>query len=187
MKDNTEKPDMQNKENSSVATDTDESSAAAPLTQEQIDALKEKAAKADEYWARLLREAADFENFKKRATREKDEAKKYANESLLQSLIPIVDNFDMALSAASGDKVNVESLKQGISMVQGLLKKTLNDAGLEEIDASGKKFDPTFHEAVSQQETADVPEGQVVQQIRKGYKFRERLLRPASVIVAKKP
>ncbi|HWI59955.1 MAG TPA: nucleotide exchange factor GrpE, partial [Bacillota bacterium] len=67
------------------------------------------------------------------------------------------------------------------------LKNTLVEAGLEEIDANGKPFDPNFHEALSQKETTEVPEGQVVQQLRKGYKLRERLLRPASVIVAKHP
>ena len=72
-------------------------------------------------------------------------------------------------------------------MIQQQLKGALTESGLEELDASGKPFDPTFHEAVSQQESDKVPEGQVLQQIRKGYKFRERLLRPSAVIVAKKP
>ena len=72
-------------------------------------------------------------------------------------------------------------------MVYNQLKSALTDAGLEEIDARGKPFDPNLHEAVSQQESADVPEGHVAQQIRKGYKYRQRLVRPAGVIVAKKP
>ena len=72
-------------------------------------------------------------------------------------------------------------------MVYNQLKSALADAGLEEIDARGKVFDPNLHEAVSQQESAEVPEGEVIQQIRKGYKFRNRLVRPAGVIVAKKP
>jgi molecular chaperone GrpE len=78
-------------------------------------------------------------------------------------------------------------LQAGIAMIQQQLKGVLAEAGLEEIDANGKPFDPTLHEAVSQLETADAPEGQVVQQIRKGYKLRDRLLRPAAVVVAKKP
>ena len=72
-------------------------------------------------------------------------------------------------------------------MIQQQLKAALTEAGLEEVDATGKHFDPRFHEAISQQETAEVPEGQVLQQVRKGYKLRDRLLRPASVIVAQKP
>jgi molecular chaperone GrpE len=81
----------------------------------------------------------------------------------------------------------VQSLQTGISMVHQQLKNALTEAGLEEVDATGKRFDPNLHEAVSQQESAEVPEGHVVQQLRKGYKLRERLLRPASVIVAKAP
>ena len=90
-----------------------------------------------------------------------------------------------AAQTTQGDKL--AALQTGIAMIQQQLKSLLVDAGLEEIDATGKTFDPTFHEAVSQQETDSNPEGQVIQQIRKGYKFRERLLRPAAVTVAKKP
>ena len=160
----------------------------ASVTPEQLEELKERAAKADEHWDRLLRTTADFDNFKKRAARERTEAIQFANAALLQKLLPVLDSFEMALAAAQAAKdEKTTSLQTGISMVQSQIKNILMESGLEEIDASGKPFDPAQHEAVSQQETADVPEGQVVQQIRKGYKLRERLLRPAAVIVAKKP
>jgi molecular chaperone GrpE len=158
------------------------------LSPEQIEDLKFRAAKADENWDRLLRTTADFDNFKKRAAREKIEAAQYASFSLLQKLLPVLDNFEMALTAAQtaqGDKL--ASLQSGVAMIQQQLKSALADTGLEEIDAAGKPFDPTLHEAVSQQETADVPEDHVAQQLRKGYKFKDRLLRAATVIVAKKP
>jgi molecular chaperone GrpE len=158
------------------------------LTVEQLEELKQRAAKADESWERLLRTTADFDNFKKRAAREKQDAIKYANESLLQKLIPILDNFEMALAAAQSTQNDAaQSLQAGVNMISQQLKTVLTETGLEEIDATGKTFDPNFHEAVSQQETAEVPEGQVVQQLRKGYKLRDRLLRPATVIVAKTP
>jgi len=160
--------------------------APGPLTPAQIDELKERAAKADEYRERLLREAADFENYKKRAARERQDAVTFANESLLQKLMPVLDTFEMALAAAS-DGAAAQSLQAGVLMVYNQLKSALADAGLEEIDARGKVFDHNLHEAVSQQESAEVPEGSVMQQIRKGYKFRNRLVRPAGVIVAKKP
>lgn len=166
----------------------DADATAPELSPEQMVELQSRAAKADENWERLLRVTADFENFKKRAARERTEAAQFANASLLQKLIPILDNFEMAQAAAQtaqGDKL--ASLQTGIAMIQQQFKGALLEAGLEELDASGKIFDPTFHEAVSQQETDSVPEGHVVQQIRKGYKLRERLLRPAAVIVAKKP
>jgi molecular chaperone GrpE len=94
----------------------------------------------------------------------------------------------MALAAAQtapGEKTS--ALQSGVAMIQSQLKSILTEAGLEEIDATGKPFDPTFHEAVSQQETEAVPEDHVAQQLRKGYKLKERLLRPATVVVAKKP
>jgi molecular chaperone GrpE len=158
------------------------------LTAEQLDELKQRAAKADENWGRLLRTTADFDNFKKRAAREKQEAIKFANETLLQKLIPVLDAFDMALAAAQNAQTEAaQSLQTGVKMVQQQLRNALLEAGLEEVDAAGKPFDPNLHEAVSQRETADLPEGQVVQQMRKGYRLRERLLRPASVIVSKHP
>ncbi len=160
----------------------------ATLTPDQLRELRERAAKADEHWDRLLRTTADFDNFKKRAAREKQDAVKYANQDLLQKLIPVLDNFDMAQAATQTKEAGApQSLQAGISMVYQLLKKVLHEAGLEEVDATGQPFDPSLHEAVSQQEAAEVPEGHVFRQLRKGYKLRDRLLRPAGVIVAKQP
>jgi len=165
-----------------------ESGPEQPLTEEQFQQIKAQAAKADEYWNQLLRTAADLDNYKKRAAREKQEAIKHANESLLGKVIPVLDNFEMALAAASSTNAeSADSLQQGVSMIQQQLKQALADAGLEEINATGQPFDPNYHEAVSQQESTEVPEGHVLQQLRKGYKLRERLLRPATVVVAKAP
>lgn len=157
------------------------------LTPEELSQLKDQASKATENWDRLLRLTADFDNYKKRAAREKQDAIKYANQDLLAKLIPVLDTFEMALTAASTDSGSAQSLRAGITMIQTQLKNTLVEAGLEEIDAAGKAFDPNFHEAVAQKETGDVPEGHVVQQMRKGYKFRDRLVRAATVVVATKP
>jgi len=157
-----------------------------PLT--EIEELRAKAAKADEHWERLLRQAADFENFKKRAARDRQDAIRFANEGLLAKLIPILDNFDMAMAAANNAQAGAaEALKVGVNMIHSQFKAALMEAGLEELNATGQIFDPNWQEAVSHQESADVPEGQVLQQLRMGYKFRERLLRPATVIVAKQP
>jgi len=159
---------------------------ATTITPEQLEELKQRAAKADENWDRLLRTTADFENFKKRAVRERQESVKYANESLLEKLIPSLDAFDMAMAATRNNGSGaLQSLQTGINMVYQQLKSALTDAGLEEIDAAGKPFDPNLHEAISQKEAPDVPEGQVVEQLRKGYKLRDRLLRPATVVVAR--
>jgi len=160
----------------------------APSTADQIEELKAKAAKADEHWDRLLRTSADLENFKKRAARERQEAIRFANAALLEKLIPALDNFDMALAAANNPEGNpVESLKTGIAMIHSQLKSALAEAGLEEIDAANQSFDPNLHEAISHEESTDAPEGHVLRQLRKGYKLRDRLIRPASVVVARKP
>jgi molecular chaperone GrpE len=160
----------------------------ATLAPEQIESLKAKAAKADETWERLLRTTADFDNFKKRAAREKTEAVQFANAGLLQKLLPVLDNFEMALAAVEAVKEDkLSSLKSGVAMIQQQLRNALAETGLEEIDATGKLFDPTLHEAVSEQESSEVKEGHVLQQIRKGYRMKERLLRAAAVVVAKAP
>ncbi|MGA2174974.1 MAG: nucleotide exchange factor GrpE [Verrucomicrobiota bacterium] len=153
----------------------------------QIEQLRERAAKADEYWDRLLRQTADLENYKKRAARERQEGIAFANENLLVKLLPVLDAFEMALAAAATEPPAAASLQAGIALISQQLKSALAEAGLEEIEAAGKRFDPNVHEAVSQVETGEAPEGQVVRQVRKGYRFRHRLLRPAGVIVAKKP
>jgi molecular chaperone GrpE len=159
-----------------------------PPTPEELEDLKQRAAKADEHWERLLRTTADFDNYKKRAAREKQDAIRFANEGLLEKLVPVLDSFDMALAAAQSSQAEAsQSLKAGIGMVHQQLKSALANAGLEDIDATGKPFDPNLHEAVSQQESADLPEGQVLQQLRPGYKLKERLLRPATVVVSKRP
>jgi molecular chaperone GrpE len=157
-------------------------------TQEQIAEWRQQAAKAQEHWDRLVRVSADFDNFKKRAAREKQEAIRFANEGLITKLIPILDNFEMALDAANTTQGgSSEALATGVNMILSQLRSTLAEAGLEEINAAGQPFDPNWHEAVAQQPSAEIPEGNVLQQIRKGYKLKERLLRPASVIVAKQP
>jgi molecular chaperone GrpE len=178
-------------DNAAQGAETDEPLApvdVSTITPEQLEELKARAEKADDNWQRLLRTTADFDNFKKRAAREKQDAIRYANEGLLEKLVPVLDNFDAALSAAQTSSGNsAQSLQTGVAMIFQQLKKGLTESGLEEVDATGQAFDPNLHEAVSQQESKDVPEGHVLQQLRKGYKLRDRLLRPATVVVAKKP
>lgn len=154
---------------------------------EELLELRATAAKATENWDRYVRAVAELENFRKRAAREKQDAIRYANEALLNRLISVLDNFEMALAATGTANGSADSLKTGVAMISSQLKTTLAEAGLEEVDAAGQVFDPNWHEAVSQIESTEVPEGHVAQQIRKGYKFRDRLLRAATVIVARAP
>ena len=140
------------------------------------------------HWDRLLRTTADFDNFKKRAAREKQEAIKFANESLLEKLLPVLDNFDMALAAAQDSPTEAgQSLQAGVSMIYQQLKSVLAEAGLEEMDATGKPFDPNLHEAVSQQETRGCARRPGRAATPQRLQAARPALRPASVIVAKQP
>lgn len=130
-----------------------------------------------------LRSQADFENYKKRSAREKEDAIKYANTSLLDRLLPIIDNFDLGLSAARGEG-ETSPIYSGMSLVLKQLKDFLTDSGLQPIEAVGQKFDPNLHEAIAHQPSAEVPEGSVILQTRRGYRFKDRLLRPSSVVVS---
>ena len=164
---------------------------AAPVTLQNVSAenlaeLTAQAAKADEAWDRYVRAVAELENFRKRAARERTEAIQHANEGFIRKLLPVVDNFDMALAAA-GPGATMESFRTGVAMINSQFRQALAEAGVEEVNAAGQVFDPNFHEAVSQLESAEVPEGHVLHQVRKGYRLHGRLLRPASVVVAKAP
>ena len=131
-----------------------------------------------------LRSQADFENFRKRAAREKEDAIKFSNASFLERLIPILDNFELGLNAARAGAENSPIL-MGMDMVAKQLTDFLLGSGVEPVNGEGQPFDPNLHEAVAQEESATVPEGTVVRQLRRGYKLRERLLRPATVVVSK--
>lgn len=175
-------------QNSNEPAGNEEVEQGSTLTAGQVMELQDKAAKADELRDQLLRTIADMDNLRKRAAREKQDAIRFANESLLEKLVPVLDNFEMAmLATASAEGGSVDSLKTGVNMILNQFKNVVADSGLEVIEAQGKAFDPNLHEAVSHQESATVPEGHVLQQLRKGYKLKDRLLRPATVVVAKKP
>ena len=176
------------------AADQDEPTTAAEpveateLSLTEIEELRRQAAKAAEHWNSLLRATADFDNFKKRVARERQDLVKFAAEGLMQRLIPVLDNFEAALAAVSNAEGEAaKSLQTGVAMIHQQLRGALADSGLKEIDAAGQPFDPNFHEAVAQEASDSVPEGQVVRQLRRGYQLHDRLLRPATVIVSKKP
>ena len=133
---------------------------------------------------RLLRAQAEWDNSRKRIQREKEDAVRYAGEALLEKILPVLDNFEMGMQAAQ-TATDAKSISQGLEMVLKQFQQVLKDAGVETIDAVGHPFDPHRHEALGQHESDEHPEGHVVTQLRKGYKLKDRLLRAASVFVAK--
>jgi len=146
--------------------------------------LETKETEAKNYYERLLRQAAELENYKKRSARERDDAIRYANESLLKDLLPVVDNLERAIAHASGGG-NGKPLVEGVEMVLRGLTDVLAKHGVMPISAQGQPFDPTKHEAMTQVETDDHEPNSVVEELHKGYMLRDRLLRPALVSVAK--
>lgn len=139
----------------------------------------------DQLKDQLLRTVADFDNYRKRAAREKEEAIKFANESFLEQLLPVIDSFELGIEAATKHQSDHNAIVQGMQLAFNQLLNVLKQFGVETIHAEGELFNPHLHEAVSYQETETTSDGIVLQQLRKGYKFKERLLRPASVVVAK--
>jgi len=134
-----------------------------------------------------MRSQADFENYKRRCAREKDEAIKYANTSLLEKLVSIVDHFELGLEAARGEGGKKSPIYSGMSLVLKQLQDFLAENGLQPIDAIGQKFDHNLHEAIAHEPSDEVSEGVVIRQTRRGYRLKDRLLRPSAVVVSSGP
>lgn len=174
--------------------------AAAPLTPQDIEKLLAKVkileAQLEESFKRsrdtsdrlkdtherLLRSAAEFDNFKKRTLKEKEDVQKFGSEKLLKDLLPVMDNLERALDHA--EQHDLKSVVEGVRLVQKLFESTLSRYGVVGFSAVGKPFDPSVAEALMQQES-DEPPGTVVSEMARGYKLNERLIRPAAVVVAK--
>jgi molecular chaperone GrpE len=156
------------------------------VSNDLFQAALAQAAQAAELKDRLLRAQAEWDNSRKRILREKEEAVRYAGESFLERLLPVLDNFEMGMQAAKS-ATDAKAIAQGLEMVLAQFQQALRDAGVEVIDAVGHPFDPHRHEALGHHESHEHPEGHVLSQMRKGYKLKDRLLRAASVFVAKPP
>lgn len=175
---------------SSSETATEESagetSGENPLEQEvqqlrqQLEAAR---AEAEANYQRFLRAQADFENFRRRTRQEKEEWLKYASVPLIEALLPVLDNFERAIEAGRASDP-ASSLLQGIEMVYKQFKDALAAQGLEEIECLGQPFDPFQHEAVMREPSEEHPEGTVIGVLQKGYRVKDRVIRPAMVKVS---
>ena len=148
------------------------------------EALAAKTQEVERLQDRLLRLQAEFDNSKKRLAREKTEFLKFANESLLQELLPVLDNLERALASARAEGMPM-ALVDGIEMIVRLFLGTLEKFGVKTMEAAGKPFDPSLHQAVAQVETPDGTENLVVDEIQKGYMLEGRVLRAAMVRVSR--
>ncbi len=161
-----------------LVTDDQEADAAdrpSASTSSELDALNSK----------YLRLYADFENYRKRVNKDKEELVRYGNESLIYELLPVLDNLELALKHATGD-LNA-GLVQGVEVTLKELHRTLEKFGVTRIAAQGQPFDPAVHHAMSQVERADLPEKLVAEEFRAGYRYRDKVLRPSLVSVSTRP
>jgi molecular chaperone GrpE len=170
--------DIKERSTSSAAASADQSDTEDPMAGLQAD--------LDRFRDLAMRSQADFENYKKRCAREKEDAIKYANKDFLERLVAIVDHFELGLEAARGESEK-SPIFSGMSLVLKQLKDFLAENGLQPIEAVGQKFDPNLHEAIAHEPSNESPEGAVIRQTRRGYRFKDRLLRPSSVVVSSGP
>jgi len=154
----------------------------ADPTPELADEIVELRKERDSLQDRLLRQAAEFDNYRKRTDRERRESLDYAAADLLRDILPIIDDFERALQV---DAPGAESYRQGLEIIHRGLIELLRKRGVTPVEALGKDFDPHVHQAVSYEDAPDKREGEVIAEFRRGYKLGDRLLRPAMVKVAK--
>jgi molecular chaperone GrpE len=143
-----------------------------------------KEEEAKETYDRLLRVSADFENYKKRSSREMEDFRKYANQALLKEMLSVVDNLELAINSSNDGKKADQTLIEGLNLTLNEILRVFEKFNVKPIEAQGKSFDPAYHEAVLREETDDYPENSVISEFQKGYLIHDRLLRPAMVVVA---
>ncbi|MEJ2154392.1 MAG: nucleotide exchange factor GrpE [Desulfobacteraceae bacterium] len=168
-------------ESEMVAEEKDE----APSEVDLEERAKAAEQKCEEYYDRLLRASAEFDNYKKRTTREMRDVVRYANEKLFKEIINVVDNLERAIKSAEQEGKEDDPLLQGVRLTLNEVEKILERHKVEPIKSLGETFDPNFHQAMMQQESADHPANTVISEMQKGYKLHDRLLRPAMVVVSK--
>ena len=163
-------------------TEADQNKESEQSVTSELEKLKEE---KDDYYDRLLRASAEFDNYKKRANREMTELRKYANESLTRELLSVVDNLERAIMMSTENQTAVDSIVEGVDMTLKEILKILEKFYVTPLISMGEVFDPRFHQAVGQEESEDCPANSIIKELQKGYMIHDRLLRPAMVIVSK--
>ena len=154
-----------------------------PATADLEETVRRLEAEKRQLTDQLLRQQAEFENLRKRLSREKEEFLQYSLFDMVKALLPILDGFELALVSDGGG----EDYRKGVELIYQQLRSTLQKLGLEVMEVKGRKFDPHLHEAVAAIETDQYAEHQIVEELQRGYLFKQRVLRPAQVIISKHP
>jgi molecular chaperone GrpE len=174
-----EKDNKVNKTNNEIRNTNDEN---VSIPRHEYESLKSKCAEAED---KYLRAHAEFENAKKRLEKDKMDFVRFANESFVLDFLPIVDNLEIAEKHIKEAK-DFKGVREGVDMIQIQIQEFLKDIGITRIKTSGEKFDPNLHEAVETEESKDKADGLIVAELKPGYKFNGKLLRPASVKIVKR-
>ncbi len=179
--------DLKNEEDVEMSGSVDEEVAAEEISEEaeEITELEKTQLELEETRDKLLRLAAEFENFKKRMERERGLALKYAEESIIKELLPAIDNLERALEQGK-ETHNAEDLLAGVELTHKGLLTTLEKFEVASMDCVGDPFDPNHHEALAMEETDEMDPNSVLKEFQKGYTYKDRLIRPAKVVVSKK-
>lgn len=172
-------------EHQEQATEGQPNEASPERLQELEQELAEARQKAEENWNQFLRARAELENSRRRAERELEQAHKFGLEKFASELLGVRDSLEMGLAAASDPQADVAKLREGTELTLRMLAQVMEKFGIVQIDPQGQKFDPSKHEAMAAQETADQEPNTVLQVVQKGYALNDRLLRPAMVVVSK--
>jgi len=163
--------------------DRDKQAPAAPAEPSAVDPLRKLQAERDALYDRLARQQAEFENLRKRTEREKQDFREFALAETLRSMLPILDNFSLALRTQG----SADDLRKGVELIRKQMEDVLIKAGLQPIESVGQAFDPRLHDAIEMVESDAVADNHVLEELQRGYRFKERLLRPAMVRVARNP
>ena len=184
--DDVEKGPAEINEDTSTAEEPDAHEASdegsVETAEEKIASLEKE---SRENYDRYLRATAEFENYKKRTARETEDFRKYANETLLRELLPVVDNLERAILSAETNGAGSGSIVEGVDLTLKEILRIFEKFGVTPIDCLEKPFDPTYHQAVLQEESDRLPDNTVLKEFQKGYLITDRLLRPAMVVVSK--
>ncbi len=155
------------------------------LSADEIREMSARAAERDEFYDKFLRARAELENYRKRMQREKENIQDFAVIDLARALLPVLDDLDRALNAPR-DNRHVKHFLKGIKLIEAQLFKVLEDKGVKPVKALGEVFDPNLHEAVTVDAASDKPDNTVVEELQRGYIYKDKIVRPAKVKVAKK-
>ena len=172
-------------ENQTSQTPPEAESETKPVADDLTAKLQAAERQAEESYDRLLRASAEFDNYKKRTAREMQDVVKYATEKMAKELLVVVDNLERAIEAAGAGRTEEDPLVKGIHLTLSEVLKILERHKIQPVKALGEPFDPTFHQAMMQEEVEDQPANIVVREMQKGYTMHERLLRPSMVVVSK--